>query len=1003
MKRMRIVCALLLVLMLALPCPVIAEATTPDIDTMEGLKSYFSGKSIAILTGSVFDGIAKDLFPDAERVFYSSYADMTIGLAAGKVDGLITDAPTVAQLDREKPHTFYTSRATLRDDHYGYALQLGNTTLRDQIDAVVQKLSDNGELDAIRENWFSGDPERMKMPDITLTGENGTLRVATDPTMQPFTYSSHGTVVGYDVDLLTRVAKEYGYALEIQTMDFGGLIPSIVSGRADVACASISITPERAEQVLFTQPNYYGSVVAVLPYALKPAPAPLDAYDQKGVRIGVPTGAMAMAAAEKRFTNAEIVHYNADADAFMALMQGHIDAYAHDHVTLRYAAGSVGDVKVLSDSYGGTDIAVGISKSRNDLIAPINAVIKKFKELGLFDDMMTRWTTDAEHAMPDIAAPSSPKGTIKLGTAGLVAPMTYFGAGGELTGFDLEFAKRLALELNVNIEATSANFDALVAGLQSGKFDIVISNLNITPERAEMIDFSDPYMELYLTLMVRDEGEAATPYATLSELQAYFGKGSKIGVNTGSVFDKISEEFFPEAEKVYYTGYPDAISGLKSGKINGYLTDKPQAIAQCLSDDALWMPSAVIKDDLYALAIKPGNDALLKEIDEFLLRLRSSGELDAMAEKWFLTDEAKKPMPDVTPTGEKGQLTLCTTGNSYPFSYVRDGVAVGYELEIFYRFCAEYGYSPVIETAEFAGIIAAVSSGRADVAAGCISVTDERREKMLFSEPTYFGGMVAVLPASVLGSAEKTEAEISFFESLAASFERTFLREGRWKMVLSGLLVTLLISVCAGLLGTALGFIVCMANRSRFKVFSALAQTFVRIVQGTPIVVMLMILYYLVFDNVDAVLVAIIGFAVNFAAYVSEMMRTGIDAVDKGQIEAASAIGFTRVQTFIGITMPQAARHFLPVFRGEFISLVKMTSVVGYITIQDLTKVSDIIRSRTYEAFFPLIATAVIYFLLSWLLTLALSAIEVRIDPKHKKRDVKGVIAQAADASAIRN
>lgn len=118
----------------------------------------------------------------------------------------------------------------------------------------------------------------------------------------------------------------------------------------------------------------------------------------------------------------------------------------------------------------------------------------------------------------------------------------------------------------------------------------------------------------------------------------------------------------------------------------------------------------------------------------------------------------------------------------------------------------------------------------------------------------------------------------------------------------------------------------------------------------------------------------------------------GIEAVDKGQMEAAFTLGFSKARTFWKITFPQAARHFLPVVKGEFITVIKTTSVVGYIAIQDLTKVSDIIRSRTMEAFFPLIATAVIYFLISNLLTMLLSWAEFRLDPGRRKRVVKGVV-----------
>lgn len=260
--------------------------------------------------------------------------------------------------------------------------------------------------------------------------------------------------------------------------------------------------------------------------------------------------------------------------------------------------------------------------------------------------------------------------------------------------------------------------------------------------------------------------------------------------------------------------------------------------------------------------------------------------------------------------------------------------------------------------------------------------------------PYYDGSMVLVVRD---GTDAAYIEEEGFFGRLAASFERTFITENRWKLILDGLKITVIISVFSGLFGSLTGFGVCMLRRSRIKAVSFLTAAFIRIIQGTPIVVFLMILYYVIFApfrDIPAVLVAVIGFSVNFGVYVSEMMRTGINAVDKGQIEAATALGYNRSQTFCKVTFPQAARHFLPVFKGEFISMVKMTSVVGYIAVQDLTKAGDIIRSRTLEAFFPLIATAVIYFVIANLLTMALSFIEMNLDPKRRRGILKGVEKQ---------
>lgn len=138
--------------------------------------------------------------------------------------------------------------------------------------------------------------------------------------------------------------------------------------------------------------------------------------------------------------------------------------------------------------------------------------------------------------------------------------------------------------------------------------------------------------------------------------------------------------------------------------------------------------------------------------------------------------------------------------------------------------------------------------------------------------------------------------------------------------------------MCSALFGTVLGFGLCLLRRSRNRVLSGVTAAFIRLIQGIPVLVLLLVLFYVVFAGarLDGIVVSIIGFSINFAVYVSEMIRTGINAVDAGQWEAAAAMGFGRVKTFTKIIAPQAARHVLPVYKGEFISMVKMTSVVGY-------------------------------------------------------------------------
>ena len=167
------------------------------------------------------------------------------------------------------------------------------------------------------------------------------------------------------------------------------------------------------------------------------------------------------------------------------------------------------------------------------------------------------------------------------------------------------------------------------------------------------------------------------------------------------------------------------------------------------------------------------------------------------------------------------------------------------------------------------------------------------------------------------------------------------------------------------------------------------------LVQGMPGVVLLMILFYVIFGSVSisGIIVAVIGFTLTFGASVYGLLKMGVGAVDYGQYEAAYALGYSNIRTFFRIILPQAIPHVMDAYKGEIISLLKGTAIVGYIAVQDLTKMGDIVRSRTYEAFFPLIAVTVIYFVLEILLGIFVSRIKINTDPKRRSREaiLKGV------------
>ena len=211
------------------------------------------------------------------------------------------------------------------------------------------------------------------------------------------------------------------------------------------------------------------------------------------------------------------------------------------------------------------------------------------------------------------------------------------------------------------------------------------------------------------------------------------------------------------------------------------------------------------------------------------------------------------------------------------------------------------------------------------------------------------------------------------------SFYLNFIKDDRWKYLSDGFLVTLEIAFSAVLLGILLGFTVAVIRSThdktgKLRFLNLLCKIYLTVIRGTPVVVQLLIIYFVIFGsvNVSKVLVAIVAFGVNSGAYVAEIIRSGIMSIDKGQFEAGRSLGLSYLQTMVYIILPQAFKNVLPALGNEFIVLLKETSVSGYIALQDLTKGGDIIRSQTYTAFMPLIAVALIYLavvmLFSWLL-----------------------------------
>jgi His/Glu/Gln/Arg/opine family amino acid ABC transporter permease subunit len=220
---------------------------------------------------------------------------------------------------------------------------------------------------------------------------------------------------------------------------------------------------------------------------------------------------------------------------------------------------------------------------------------------------------------------------------------------------------------------------------------------------------------------------------------------------------------------------------------------------------------------------------------------------------------------------------------------------------------------------------------------------------------------------------------------LIEAFEKTFIREARYEMFLSGLGKTLLITVGATLLGVIIGALIAVVKTiykqsGKLKILNGFCEVYTTVIRGTPVVVQLLIMYFIVFVNsTNSELVGILAFGINSGAYVAELMRAGINAVDIGQTEAGRSLGLSRGVTMRSIVLPQAIKNVLPAIGNEFISLLKETSVIGFLGVIDLTKAAQRVISRTADPYFPYIAIALIYLGMVCILNYFVKKLEKRL------------------------
>lgn len=469
---------------------------------------------------------------------------------------------------------------------------------------------------------------------------------------------------------------------------------------------------------------------------------------------------------------------------------------------------------------------------------------------------------------------SETKPNLVMATEAGYKPFDYLDESGQVVGFDVDLAREIAKDQGRELEINNLSFDALLTALQSGKADMVLAAMTVTPERQRNVNFSNPYYQASQKIIVR-AGE--TKIKGKRDLV-----GQRIGVQLGTTGEE-SARTIEGAKISALTEVATLMSELGSGKIDAVIVDDQPAKLYAGRNGNFKILAENLSEESYAIAVRKDDTELLAKINATIARLKVS-DYDRM---------------------------LCQ-----------------YELE-----AAEYQCPEDVARLE-------ITSGQS---------------KMDLSE-IFFG-------------------------------------EGRYKLLIEGLGLTLIIAFSSTVVGVVLGLLSALMRiikwqplrflakgesvkgrrrkLAEWRPLASLSRIYTTVIRGTPLLVQMLIIYYVVFANQKSVEIAsaMIAFGVNSGAYVSEILRAAFENINKGQWEAAKSLGFSYTQTIRMIILPQVLKATLPSLINEFITLIKETSIVGWIGVTDLMRGADMIRFQTATAFESLLAVALIYLSLTTIFT----------------------------------
>ena len=727
----------------------------------------------------------------------------------------------------------------------------------------------------------------------------------------------------------------------------------------------------------------------------------IEEYELSGKNVGVQIGTIGEREVYpyEESSRSRVEHFYTSADAVKALTEKQVECIVLDEKTMNALAQENEGLSIVKKPFSEKQYRYVVSKDNKELLDKVNKALKKLTEDKTIESIVNNYTgLDSEKGRtPYKKKDVEREGTITLAVTSATKPNAYID-NGTYAGIDIDVMQAVCDELKTELVVSDMQPDSLVDSITWQMADIAAvdaSGVVIKESVKKELSYSSASADSKQLIAVYAEPQKPEPEESAEESSgeasaeddAYDFTGKRIGVQLGTTGDIYATDYETDGTAAVerYAKAADAVQALNQQKIDCIILDEQPAKKFVEKNPNITILSKEFTLEDYAMCVKKGNKELLDKVNAALKKLKENGTLQSIIDNYIGTDETVGKTPyQKKDVKRNGTLTVATNAEFPPYEFVSNGEFTGIDMDMVQAIADELGMELKIENMKFDSIIASVNAGKADIGAAGMTVTEDRKKNVDFTDSYTTSKQVIIVYDK-----NSVNTGLSFGEKL----KQNFIDEDRWRYLVDGLGTTLLITVLSILVGMLVGTLVAVVRtvhdqNGKLKILNFICNIYLTVIRGTPAVLQLLIIYYGVFGavNISKIIVAVVAFGLNSGAYVAEVIRSGINAVDKGQFEAGRCLGLDYKQTMSSIIMPQAFKYMLPALLNEVIALLKETAICGYIALQDLTMGGDIIRSQTFDAFLPLIAVAIIYLIIVIILTRIVKILERRLKKSERKR-----------------